>query len=83
MNFNKILKTKQVKVIPYLFYDLGTFFLINHHFKFRLNKSGIRKVTVSRKDLVGATLSISNILVHENFKSPVSKSAPENNDLGE
>ncbi|KAL5234652.1 hypothetical protein ACI65C_002062 [Semiaphis heraclei] len=47
----------------------------------RLNKSGIRKVTVSRKDLVGATLSISNILVHENFKSPVSKSAPENNDL--
>ncbi|XP_001951627.2 uncharacterized protein LOC100166829 [Acyrthosiphon pisum] len=47
----------------------------------RLNKSGIRKVTVSRKDLVGPTLSISNILVHENFKSPVSKSAPENNDL--
>ncbi|XP_015375317.1 PREDICTED: uncharacterized protein LOC107169890 [Diuraphis noxia] len=47
----------------------------------RLDKSGIRKVTVSRKDLVGATLNISNILVHENFKSPVSKSAPENNDL--
>lgn len=57
-------------------------FLINNYFKFRLNKSGIRKVTVSRKDLVGPTLSISNILVHENFKSPVSKSAPENNDLG-
>jgi len=51
-------------------------------YKLRLNKSGIRKVTVSRKDLVGATLSISNILVHENFKSPVSKNAPENNDLG-
>ncbi|CAH1710354.1 unnamed protein product [Aphis gossypii] len=47
----------------------------------RLNKSGIRKVTVSRKDSVGATLSISNILVHENFKSPVSKTTPENNDL--
>lgn len=39
-------------------------------------------MTVNRKDFVGPTLGISNILVHENFKSPASKNSPENNDLG-
>lgn len=49
---------------------------------YRLNKANIRKVAVSRKDLqVGPTLNISNILVHENFKSPASKISPEYNDL--
>lgn len=48
----------------------------------RLNKADIRKVTVSRKESIGPSLNISNILVHENFKSPVSKNQPENNDLG-
>ncbi|VVC28284.1 Peptidase S1, PA clan,Serine proteases, trypsin domain [Cinara cedri] len=47
----------------------------------RLNKADIRKVTVSRKESIGTSLNISNILVHENFKSPVSKNPPENNDL--
>ncbi|XP_025422743.1 uncharacterized protein LOC112692327 isoform X2 [Sipha flava] len=47
----------------------------------RLNKAAIRRVAVSRKDIGGATLSISNILVHENFKSPKSKTPQENNDL--
>lgn len=50
---------------------------------YRLNKANIRKVAVNRKDVhVGSILNVSNILVHENFKSPVSKNSPEYNDLG-
>lgn len=48
----------------------------------RLNKADIRKVVVNRKDWFGPGLGISNLLVHENYKSPASKNSPDNNDLG-
>lgn len=48
----------------------------------RLNKADIRNVAVNRKDWFGSGLSISNLLVHENYKSPASKNSPDNNDLG-
>ncbi|XP_050421340.1 uncharacterized protein LOC126833825 [Adelges cooleyi] len=48
----------------------------------RIHKADMRKVLVSRKSSTGVQgLGISNILVHEDFKSPAIKNAPDHNDL--